>query len=129
MKHRMLLKFLRFCENLFFEIGSKFEDWADGIDVEFHEALRKLADEAIEDYRNGNTIPLDQVLMKRYKFELTVNSGNNEFWETKPTDDEVKEALRICLASHGFYDGENVVLNLAHVDSDTIEEMFEGLME
>ncbi len=38
---KILLVSVRFFEELFYKIGSFFEDYGDSIDVEFHEILRK----------------------------------------------------------------------------------------
>ena len=48
--------------------------------------------------------------MKTYTFELTVNEGNDEFWESiKGTGcDEVREEVKGLIESGGYYycDGE-----------------------
>jgi len=43
----MKLTILRILENLFYNIGSYFEDWADSIDTEFQNELRQALFEPI----------------------------------------------------------------------------------
>ena len=43
--------------------------------------------------------------MKRYIFELIIEEGSDEFWESisgKSGCDEVTEAIEICLANEGW---------------------------
>jgi len=48
--------------------------------------------------------------MKQYKFEITINEGNDEFWGSianKSGCDEVKEMINDALSNVGLYDGDN----------------------
>ncbi len=56
--------------------------------------------------------------MRQYKFELILEEGNDEFWESlgnKSGCDEVREMLTDMLAQQGFYpdmDNPNCTLTL-----------------
>lgn len=61
--------------------------------------------------------------MKRYTFELTVEEGNDEFWENikgKTGCDEVREEVKMLIEQGGYYfcDGEykNCELTLKHFE-------------
>lgn len=51
-----MLKLLRFLENIFYTIGSYFEDWADIIDTEFHDELRRALDEPFKRMLDGDEL-------------------------------------------------------------------------
>lgn len=45
--NKLTLKILRWLENFFYDIGAYFEDYADAIDVEFHETLRQALNKPV----------------------------------------------------------------------------------
>lgn len=41
--------------------------------------------------------------MKQYVFELVIHEGNDEFWDTDPSDKEVTAAIADCLSTQGWF--------------------------
>lgn len=52
----MRLRVLRLLENIFYNIGSYFEDCADSIDTEFHDELRRALDEPFRRLLDGDEL-------------------------------------------------------------------------
>lgn len=53
--------------------------------------------------------------MKRYVFELIVEEGSDEFWESiagKSGCDEVREAIQVALDAEGWQEGYGTTLRL-----------------
>lgn len=59
--------------------------------------------------------------MKRYVFELVIEEGSDEFWESigkKSGCDEVQAEVEHTLEEHGFVNGENCKLTLKQFSSE-----------
>lgn len=53
--------------------------------------------------------------MKRYKFEVVIFEGNDEFWESigdKSGCDEVQKSVETALAEIGYFASENADIKL-----------------
>ncbi len=42
-------------------------------------------------------------MIKSYTFELTIHTGSDEFWESNPTDKDVRQLVIEALASGGIW--------------------------
>lgn len=60
--------------------------------------------------------------MKRYVFELVIEEGSDDFWESIPDNksgcDEVTEAITITLENEGWVVGRNTILRLKSYTND-----------
>lgn len=55
-----MLKILRALENLFYSLGDYFADWADSIDTELHDKLRKALNEAFITQGVGRIVGIEE---------------------------------------------------------------------
>lgn len=56
--------------------------------------------------------------MKEYVIRLVIHEGQDEFWKSNPTPEELMATIEECLYDHGFHDDISALTLVGYMEGE-----------